>query len=156
MTDEQITVLMAIKGAMKINTLGGIAKRSGFAKKAREMLHELTEIGLLVQVIIPLVNVELYLQPLYTPGVFEFMLLNEKFCRAHPEVAYAFQQHATDSQTEHSMNTPMGAGIMRVIPVEKAIPAESQQIDNERVSMYIEKTQTICALSPASAAVSAS
>ena len=148
MTDEQITVLMAIKGAMKINTLGGIAKRAGFPKeKARDMLHELTEIGLLVQVIIPLVNVELYLQPLYTPGVFEFMLLNEKFCRAHPEVAYAFEQHATDSQTEHAMNTPMGAGIMRVIPVEKAIPAESQQIDNERVSMYIEKNADhLCAL----------
>ena len=29
MTDEQIAVLMAIKGSMKINMLGGIAKRAG-------------------------------------------------------------------------------------------------------------------------------
>jgi NADPH-dependent glutamate synthase beta subunit-like oxidoreductase/NAD-dependent dihydropyrimidine dehydrogenase PreA subunit len=148
MTDDQIAVLLAIKGTMKINTLGSIAKNAGMPKqKARELLHELTEIGLLVQVVIPVVNAELYLQPLYTPGVFEFLLLNEKFCRAHPEIAYAFEQHATTSQIEHSMNTPMGAGIMRVIPVESAIPAEAKQIDNERVSKYIEANANhLCAL----------
>ena len=141
-TDNQIEVLMAIKGVMKINLLGNIARRAKMPKEqARDLLHELTEIGLLVQVTVPKTKVEIYLQPLYTPGVFEFMLLNEKFCRAHPEVAYAFEQHATDSQEEHAMNTPMGAGIMRVIPVESAIPAEAQQIDNEKCSMYIEKNE---------------
>ena len=147
-TDEQIALLMAIKGAMKPNFLGGIARRAGLPKdKARTMLQELTEIGLLVQVVVPKLGLEIYLQPLYTPGVFEFLLLNEPFCRAHPEIAYAFEQHATDSQTEHAMNTPMGAGIMRVIPVEAAIPAEAQQIDNEKVSYYIEKNADhLCAL----------
>ena len=148
MTDEQITLLLAIKGAMKPNFVGGIARRAGMDKeKARQLLHELTEIGLLVQVLVPKIGLEIYLQPLYTPGVFEFLLLNEPFCRAHPEIAYAFEQHATDSQTEHAMNTPMGAGIMRVIPVENAIPAEAQQIDKERVSYYIEKNADhLCAL----------
>ena len=142
MTDEQITLLLAIKGAMKPNFVGGIAGMD--KEKARQMLHELTEIGLLVQVLVPKIGLEIYLQPLYTPGVFEFLLLNEPFCRAHPEIAYAFEQHATDSQTEHAMNTPMGAGIMRVIPVESAIPAEAQQIDKERVSYYIEKNAKRC------------
>ncbi len=148
MTDEQIAVLMQVKGAMKINFLANIAKRAKMPKeKVRAIMHELTEIGLLVQVIVPKVDIELYLQPLYTPGVFEFLLLNEKFCKAHPEIAYAFEQHATDSQIEHAPNTPMGAGIMRVIPVESAIPAEAEQIDNERVSMYIEKNADhLCAL----------
>ena len=147
-TDEQIAVLLAIQGTMKINTVGAIAKRAGMTKiKTRSLLRELTDIGLLVQVVIPKVNIELYLQPLYTPGVFEFLLINEKFCRAHPEIAYAFEQHATDSQTEHAMNTPMGAGIMRVIPVESAIPVTAEQIDNERVSKYIEaNTNHLCAL----------
>jgi len=147
-TDEQIALLMAIKGTMKVNFLANIAKRAGLEKeKARAMMHELTEIGLLVQVLIPKVNIELYLLPLYTPGIFEFLLINEKFCRAHPEIAYAFEQHATTSQIEHAMNTPMGAGIMRVIPVESAIPKDAQQIDNEKVSMYIEKNADhLCAL----------
>ena len=149
MTDEQIEVLLAIKGVLKINMLANIAKRAGLEKeKARALLHELTEIGLLVQVLVPKTDIEIYLQPLYTPGVFEFLLLNEKFCKAHPEIAYAFEQHATDSQVEHAMNTPMGAGIMRVIPVEEAIPANAEQIDNERVSYYIEKNEGHLCLLP--------
>jgi len=133
---------------MKPNFLAKVAKNAGLPKeKAREMLHELTEIGMVVQVVIPKVNWEIYLLPLYTPGVFEFLLLNEPFCREHPEIAYAFEQHSTKSQEEHLMNTPMGAGIMRVIPVESAIPADTQQIDNEKVSMYIEKNADhLCAL----------
>jgi len=139
-TDDQITVLLAIKGTMEINTVGAIAKRAGFSKeKTREILHQCTDIGLLVQAIIPGVNLELYLIPLYTPGIFEFLLVNDKFVRAHPEIAYAFEQHATDSQTFHAMNTPMGAGVMRVIPVESAIPKDAEKIDKERCSYYIEK-----------------
>ena len=66
MTDEQITLLLAIKGAMKPNFVGGIARRAGMDKeKARQMLRELTEIGLLVQVLVPKIGLEIYLQPLY-------------------------------------------------------------------------------------------
>ena len=147
-TDEQLDLLMAIDGVLKINLLSSIAKRAGMPKeKARAMLHELAEIGVILQKLIPHTRIEIYLQPLYTPGVYEFMLLNEPFCKAHPEIAYSFQQHATKSQEEHAMNTPMGAGIMRVIPVESAIPHDAEQIDNEKVSMYIEKNANhLCAL----------
>lgn len=69
MTDEQINLLMNVKGTMKINLLGSIARRAGVKKeRAREVMHELTEIGLLVQVVIPKTRIELYLQPLYTPA----------------------------------------------------------------------------------------
>ena len=148
LTDDQIEVLLAIKGTMDINLLGSIAKRANMPKeKARALLHELTEIGLVLQVPIPKTDIELYLSVLYTPGVFEFLLLNEPFCREHPKIAPAFQQHATTSQIHHAANTPMGGGIMRVIPVESAIPANAQQIDNEKVSYYIEKNEGhLCAL----------
>ena len=42
------------------------------------------------------------------------------------------------------LSNEWGAGIMRVIPVENAIPAEAQQIDKERVSYYIEKNAKRC------------
>ena len=138
-TDEQLDLLLSIEGVLKINFLGKIAKNASLPKKkAKAMLHELTEIGVVLQKRLPL-GMEVYLQPLYTPGVYEFMLLNEPFCRAHPEVAYSFKKHASVSQEEHAMNTPMGAGIMRVIPVESAIEHDSEVIDTERVSYYIEK-----------------
>ena len=137
-TDDQITVMLALT-SMKPAFVPLIARKAKMSKaKTKEILHELTDIGLVVQVLVKKIGLEIYLLPPYTPGVFEFLLINEKFCIAHPEIAYAFQQHATTSQIEHAPNTPMGAGIMRVIPVESAIPAEAQQIDNERCSKYIE------------------
>ncbi|MCR5663384.1 MAG: FAD-dependent oxidoreductase [Oscillospiraceae bacterium] len=147
-TDEQIAVMMAMK-SMKPAFVPMIARKAKLpVKRTREILHEITDIGLVVQVVVPKVGLEIYLLPPYTPGIFEFLLINEKFCLAHPEIAYAFEQHATTSQIEHAPNTPMGAGIMRVIPVESAIPAEAQQIDNEKCSKYIEDNEGHISITP--------
>ena len=140
-TDEQINVVLALT-SMKPAFVPFIAKKAKMSvKRTREVLHEITKIGLVVQVIVPKVNLEIYLLPPYTPGIFEFLLSNKPFVEAHPEIAYAFHQHATTSQEEHAMNTPMGAGVMRVIPVESAIPADAQKVDNERCSKYIEDNE---------------
>ena len=147
-TDEQITVMLAMTD-MKPALVPLIARKAKMpVKRTREILREITDIGLVVQVVVPKVGLEIYLLPPYTPGIFEFLLINEKFCLAHPEIAYAFHGHATTSQIEHAPNTPMGAGIMRVIPVESAIPAEAQQIDNERVSKYIEDNNGHLSVTP--------
>ena len=147
-TDEQISVMLAMTD-MKPSFVPLIAKKAKMpVKRTREVLREITEIGLVVQVVVPKVGLEIYLLPPYTPGIFEFLLINEKFCLAHPEIAYAFHGHATTSQIEHAPNTPMGAGIMRVIPVESAIPAGTEQIDNERVSKYIEDNDGHLSVTP--------
>ena len=126
-TDEQIAVMMALT-SMKPAFVPVIARKAKMSvKRTKEVLHEITDIGLVVQVVVPKVGLEIYLLPPYTPGIFEFLLINEKFCIAHPEIAYAFHQHATTSQIEHAPNTPMGAGIMRVIPVESAGQRRSYQ-----------------------------
>ena len=147
-TDEQIAVMMALT-SMKPAFVPFIARKAGLSvKRTREVLHEITDIGLVVQVLVPKVGLEIYLLPPYTPGIFEFLLINEKFCIAHPEIAYAFHQHATTSQIEHAPNTPMGAGIMRVIPIESAIPADAQQIDNERCTKYLEDNEGHMSITP--------
>ena len=147
-TDEQIAVMMALT-SMKPSLVPMVARKAKMpVQRTREVLREITDIGLVVQVKVPKVGLEIYLLPPYTPGIFEFLLINEKFCLAHPEIAYAFQQHATTSQIEHAPNTPMGAGIMRVIPVESAIPAGTEQIDNERCSMYLEANEGHLSVTP--------
>ena len=147
-TDEQIAVMLALTD-MKPAFVPIIARKAGLSvKRTREILHEITDIGLVVQVVVPKVGLEIYLLPPYTPGIFEFLLINEKFCLKHPEIAYAFHQHATTSQIEHAPNTPMGAGIMRVIPIESAIPADAVQIDNERCSKYIEDNDGHLSVTP--------
>lgn len=145
-TDDQIQVLMAFENG-KPNSVGKVAKRCGFSKKKTEsIINRLMDIGCLIQGVIPGIKVPLYILPLYTPGFFEFSMLNEEFVIAHPEIAYAFHDHATKSQEPHAMNTPMGAGVMRVIPVESAIPAGTKNIDKESVSYYLKKHKNhICA-----------
>ena len=138
-TDEQIAVMLALT-SMKPSFVPMIARKAGMSvKRTREVLHEITDIGLCVQVIVPKVGLEVYLLPPYTPGIFEFLLINEKFCIAHPEIAYAFHQHATTSQVEHAAPYSDKSRIVRVIPVESAIPADAEKIDNERCSRYIGK-----------------
>ena len=147
-TDEQISVMLGLTD-MKPAFIPVIARKAKLSTaRTKEVLHELTDIGLVVQVVVPKVGLEIYLLPPYTPGIFEFLLINEKFCIAHPEIAYAFHQHATTSQIEHAPNTPMGADIMRVIPVESAIPAGTEKIDNERVSKYIEDNEGHMSITP--------
>ena len=147
-TDEQITVMLSLTD-MKPAFIPVIARKAKMsAARTKEILHELTDIGLVVQVVVPKVGLEIYLLPPYTPGIFEFLLINEKFCIAHPEIAYAFHQHATTSQIEHAPNTPMGAGIMRVIPVESAIPSDAVSIDNEKCSKYIEDNDGHLSVTP--------
>ena len=147
-TDEQIAVMLAMTD-MKPAFVPLIARKAKLpVQRTREILHEITEIGLVVQVVVPKVGLEIYLLPPYTPGIFEFLLINEKFCLAHPEIPYAFHQHATTSQIEHAPNTPMGAGIMRVIPVESAIPADTVCIDNESVNKYIEDNEGHMSITP--------
>ena len=140
LNDDQIAVMMGMTD-MKPGFVPIIARKAKMpVKKTREILRGLAGLTV-VQVVVPKVNLKVYLLPPYTPGVFEFMLLDENLLKAHPEIANAFQQHATTSQIEHAPNTPMGAGIMRVIPVESAIPAGTQQIDNESVSKFLEANE---------------
>ena len=147
-TDEQIAVMLALT-SMKPSLVPIIAHKAKMpVKRTREVLHEITDIGLVVQVVVPKIGLEVYLLPPYTPGIFEFLLINEKFCLAHPEIAYAFHQHATDSQVDHAPNTPMGAGIMRVIPVQSAIPGDAEQIDNECCDKYIEANEGHMSITP--------
>ncbi|MBR4473305.1 MAG: FAD-dependent oxidoreductase [Oscillospiraceae bacterium] len=147
-TDEQISVMLGLTD-MKPALVPLIAHKAKLSvSRTKEVLHELTDIGLVVQVVAPVLGMEVYLLPPYTPGIFEFLLINEKFCLAHPEIPYAFHQHATTSQIEHAPNTPMGAGIMRVISVESAIPEGTEQIDNERVSKYIEDNEGHLSITP--------
>ena len=52
-TDEQITVMLALT-SMKPSFIPLIARKAKMsAKRTKEVLHELTDIGLVVQVIVP-------------------------------------------------------------------------------------------------------
>ena len=82
-----------------------------------------------------------YWVPLFVPGSAEYTNMNTELMDRHPELAMFFER-MTFLPLEHvtAMVPPGGAGIgMHVIPVEKAIPMESQSIDIEHISYWLKK-----------------
>ena len=78
---------------------------------------------------------------MFVPGSAEIMVMTPNLADEHPELANFFERMAflpLAGVTE--LVPPGGAGIgMHVIPVEKAIPAESGSIDIEHISHWLKK-----------------
>ena len=145
-TDDQITVLLAMD-LLQPAFPELVAETTGFTpEKTLDILRELADIGVVARV--EKMGMEVFMMLVYAPGVFEFMLVNDDFCSKHPEVPYSFYRHATESYSTTIDGIPMGAGVMRAIPVEKAIPAETENATLDRVSYYIERNQQHIALLP--------
>ena len=79
--------------------------------------------------------------PMYVPGSAEIMMMRPELADEHPELADFFERMAflpLVGVTE--MVPPGGSGIgMHVIPVEKAIPAESHSLPIEHISHWLKK-----------------
>ncbi len=93
-----------------------------------------------------------YILPLFVPGIAELFNMNNKVIAEHPEVTDFFERM---SFLPLEMVTPMvppgGAGIgMHVIPVEKAIPAESKSVSIEHISHWLKKYEGHLAIAPCS------
>ena len=82
-----------------------------------------------------------YILPLFVPGSAELFNMNAKLSSEHPEVTDFFERMTfLPLEKVTPMVPPGGAGIgMHVIPVEKAIPAESQSLSIEHISKWLEK-----------------
>ena len=82
-----------------------------------------------------------YILPLFVPGSAEFLNMKRTTVDAHPEVCDFFERM---SRLPLEAVTPMiplgGAGVgMHVIPVEKAIPANSKSVSIEHLSHWLKK-----------------
>ena len=84
---------------------------------------------------------KLYILPIYVPGFAEVANMNPAVTDAHPEICDFFERMAfMPLEGLTPMIPPGGAGLgMHVIPVEKAIPAESQSVDLEHISYWLDK-----------------
>lgn len=82
-----------------------------------------------------------YILPLFVPGAAEFLNMRMSTVNEHPEVCDFFERM---SRLPLEAVTPMiplgGAGVgMHVIPVEKAIPANSKSVSIEHLSHWLKK-----------------
>ena len=160
-TDEMAEVALTME-VRKPKTLAQIAKLTGKDPEYLEkLLFEMCMVGLIEY------NWEnldgknpnhekRYVLPLFVPGSAEFTNMNAKQLEEHPELGKFFERMSFEAlERVTPMVPPGGAGIgMHVIPVEKAIPTESQSISIEHISHWLDKYEGQYAKSPCSCRLS--
>ena len=97
-----------------------------------------------------------YIVPRFVPGSAEFTNMNEQQLEQYPQLGHFFERMTFEPLEKVTpMVPPGGAGIgMHVIPVEKAIEAESTAIGLERISYWLDKYEGKYAASPCSCRMS--
>ena len=147
MTDEELAILSEMK-LVTPYTAGALAKKTGFTvERTKRVLEEMADKAYFLDVKIPKTTAKVYLLVPFAPGLFEFQMTRTGgFPDKNPEISRLFARHGFDSHFEVGPTNPMGVGIMRVIPVESALPADTKKLTMERLSTLIETTigQAFC------------
>jgi len=137
LTDEMIDVALSIK-LRTPTSISDIAKKNN--KPLPEMtkiIEQMADIGIIEYTWVD--HKEMIVLPIFAPGSMELMVMNVDQMENHPEIAYGFTDYIKNMQNNFAKFFPVGSGLMRVIPVEKAIDAESRKVSCEEVSYWIEK-----------------
>ncbi len=143
--DEMVDIALSMKQRVPM-TLEEIAKAAGRSdtKALEDKLQEMSCIGLLEYNWENPQHKKQYLLPLFVPGAAEFFNMRKDFVDEHPEVCDFFERMSRLPLEKVTPMVPLGgAGIgMHVVPVEKAIPADSQSVSIEHISHWLKKYDT--------------
>ena len=140
-TDEMAEVALKMKRRKPTTPEEMAAKCKKSVERTRELMEEMSKIGLLEYNWENADRHKQYLLPMFVPGSAEFMVMNNEQVEAHPEIADFFEKMSRLPLEKVTPMIPIGGGGvgMHVIPVEKAIPAQQKSESIEHLSHWIEK-----------------
>ena len=156
MTDEEAEVAIKMKRRVP-RTMADMVKLTGKTEKELEpILAHMSEVGVLEYNWENPQHEKQWILPMFVPGSAEFTNMNVELLEEHPEMGRFFERNSfLPLAGITQMVPPGGAGIgMHVIPVEKAIPTESQSLDIEHISHWLKKYDGKYAASPCSCRLS--
>ena len=139
LTDEQadLLCLMELNQPTTADFLYEDFGRS--VEDTKRVLDELVDLGVLVGAHVK--GYDVYVMVIIVPGVYEMLVMNEPLVYAHPEIAKGFNEYTLRHFEKYLPNAPVGGGMMRVLPVEKAITGDTKIIKYDEVSYYIERNK---------------
>ncbi|WLR42701.1 FAD-dependent oxidoreductase [Bacillus carboniphilus] len=138
-TDEMAEVALCLE-LRKPKTVEEVASICGMPlDRVDEILHQLAMDG--VVGLSPKDGVDRFQLELWIPGVMEFMVVNKENVKKYPQIAECFEEYSRTKGAMLAGNVPVGAGLMRVIPIESAIHGESRRASYEEVSKYINENE---------------
>jgi NADPH-dependent glutamate synthase beta subunit-like oxidoreductase/NAD-dependent dihydropyrimidine dehydrogenase PreA subunit len=140
-SDEMADVAM-VMGVRKKKTATEIAQRcKKQLEETQRLLDQLADIG--VCMVDDITGENKYWIPIFVPGIMEMLVGNKALVEAHPEIAVAFSEYTIKRIIPLAGNLPVGGGVMRIIPIEKAIDGETRRASFEELSHYIEENDDI-------------
>ncbi|TKB58642.1 FAD-dependent oxidoreductase [Ferrimonas aestuarii] len=82
-------------------------------------------------------GVDKYWLDIWVPGHMEMIVNNKELIAQYPELGAAFDEYGKKKGPMAAGNIPVGAGPMRVIPIERAIDGDTRSASFEEVSKYL-------------------
>ena len=136
-TDEMAEVGLAME-LRKTQTIAQISKKCGKSFEETERLaRELAQVG---ACIFHEENGEdVFELTVFVPGVMEKTVENKELCEKFPAIPKAFEEYARLRGSMLAPGMPVGAGPMRVIPIQSAIDGDSHSIGFEEISTILNK-----------------
>lgn len=136
-SDEQADVALKM-GLRKPRTVKELAARCKKPEDyVRKIAMELAEIG--VCKVYTENGEDVFLVQIFAPGILEMMVNNKKQCEKYPQIARAFEEYTRIRIAAVAPVLPMGTGMMRVIPVQKAIDGNPHKVEIEEIEYYLNK-----------------
>lgn len=137
-SDEQADVAL-VMGLRKPRTIEYIAKKAKLSvEKAHKLAMELAQIGV-CRVSHNEKGVEEFFVNIYAPGILEMMVNNAELLEKNPQIGRAFEEYTRLRIAPLAPLLPPGMGMMRVIPIQTAIDANTKAVPYEKLSYYLDK-----------------
>lgn len=135
-THEMCDVCMTMK-ILEHLTAEEVAARCGKSvEETHRILEELAEVGVCIVNVID--GKDVYWYDTWVPGIMEMMVNHPTNPYQYPQIAEAFEAYGRVRGAATAGMSPVGVGLMRVIPIEKAISGETRRASYEELSKYIE------------------
>ena len=149
LTKDEVLFMLSFKKRRSPLTTKELAARNHMSEEAaQKVIDHLLWIGILEQNRDNADHHIQYLIPKWVVGSGEYMVEHPTLADEHPEVATMFNLAPQEPlELAAKLIPPGGAGIgMHVIPVEKAIEANSESVSVEHLSHWLQKYDTFCTM----------
>jgi len=134
-TDAMADVVMCME-IRKHYTAADLAPVCGKSlEETTKLLLELADIG--VCFVNNIKGVDTFWYETWVPGIMEMMVNNKANVAKYPQIARAFEAYGRVRGPKSTGAFPVGVGLMRVIPIERAIDGETRRASYEEVSKYL-------------------
>ena len=142
LNDEQCELMLHMKQRKPVKVAEMAKKMKWDEEHTQQVLEEIAKIGLIEYNWHNPEHEKQYVIPVFVVGSAENLILNKELSEKYPDLMGSFQDEMAYLPLEpiSHMVPPGGAGMgFHVIPVESAIPKESESLDIEHVSYWLDK-----------------